>query len=299
MVGITRRLSYAKARDIDQIIKTGSLLSPRGKSYFDERTNTLIVVDVPRRISPLEKLITDLDSKTPQVMIEARIVLSARDFLQDLGIQWGFNYNQTGTSWNFPNHGDVTYALNLPRAASASRLGFNLFNKSGTFNLQLALDALESEGKSRVLSAPKVATQSNVKAEIEQGVQIPIATTTATEISVQYVSASLKLTVTPQITAEDTVIMDIIVENNRPSDTVKVNSIPGIDTQRATTRVMVEDGGTTVIGGIFQVSESHSDSGVPWLKHIPFFGWLFKSRNITTQNRELMIFITPKILRAS
>ena len=139
-----------------------------------------------------------------------------------------------------------------------------------------------------------------MKAEIEQGVQIPIANSTATTITVQFVSASLKLSVLPQITAEGTVIMDITVENNSPSDTIKgTQGAPGIDTQRATTKVMVEDGGTTVIGGIFQVKDSVGESGVPWLRKIPIFGWLFKSRNITTQNRELLIFITPKILGTS
>ena len=260
---------------------------------------------MPTKIEPLDKLLTALDEKTPQVMIEARIVLTARDFIQDLGIDWGFaldrNPPQAPFGPSFPNHGDVTYALHLPRAAVTNKLAFNLFNESGSFKLNVALDALETDGRSRTISAPKIATQNNVKAEIEQGVQIPYPTSTATEVNVQFISASLKLSVTPQITAEGTVIMEITVQNDTPSKTQVVTggtTIPGIDTQRATTKVMVEDGGTTVIGGIFSVSEANSESGVPWFRKIPFFGWLFKSRNISTQNRELLIFITPKIMRA-
>jgi type IV pilus assembly protein PilQ len=300
-VTITRRLSYAKAKDVDSVIKAGVLLSARGKSFFDDRTNTLIVTDVPTKVVPLDHLITDLDSRTPQVMIEARIVLTGRDFIQTLGINWGVLLNQTDTG---------TTSRTTVRAASGSTAsGTRSSARSiaaparstssaapGTFRLNILLDALETEGTTRTLSAPKIATQNNVKAEIEQGVQIPIQIATAVANNVQFVSASLRLSVTPQITAEGTVIMDITVENNSPSSTIVVQQIPGIDTQRATTKVMVEDGGTTVIGGIFQVKDSNTEEGWPWLRKIPVFGWLFKTRTVTTQNRELLIFITPKIL---
>jgi len=304
-VTITRRLSYAKAKDIDAVIKAGVLLSTRGKSFFDDRTNTLIVTDVPTKVVPLDHLITDLDSRTPQVMIEARIVLTGRDFIQNLGVNWGFlmDHNPPQNAWDhtFPNHGEGSVGVNttgdsMIRALTRGTGAFNLFNKSGSFRLNILLDALETDGTTRTLSAPKIATQNNVKAEIEQGVQIPIQIATAVANNVQFVSASLRLSVTPQITAEGTVIMDITVENNSPSSTIVVQQIPGIDTQRATTKVMVEDGGTTVIGGIFQVKDVKAEEGWPWLRKIPVFGWLFKTRQISTQNRELLIFITPKIL---
>lgn len=300
-VTITRRLSYAKAKDVDAVIKAGVLLSTRGKSFFDDRTNTLIVTDVPTKVVPLDHLITDLDSRTPQVMIEARIVLTGRDFIQTLGVNWGFLYDPTSTGTNFPHHGEGSMGVNatgdsIIRALTRGTGAFNLFNRSGTFRLNILLDALETEGTTRTLSAPKIATQNNVKAEIEQGVQIPIQIATAVANNVQFVSASLRLSVTPQITAEGTVIMDITVENNSPSTTIVVEQIPGIDTQRATTKVMVEDGGTTVIGGIFQVKDARTEEGWPWLRKIPIFGWLFKTRQVSTQNRELLIFITPKIL---
>lgn len=301
VVGITRRLSYAKAKDIESIIKTGALLSARGKSYYDDRTNTLIIADVPTRVMPLDKLITDLDAKTPQVMIEARMVITARSFLRDIGIRWGFDYTPTGSSsWNFPNHGFGFGNVNAPPASTAGTIGFDISNASGTFRLLLALDALENEGKSRVLSAPRIATQNNVKAEIEQGIQIPIAQTTSINSTITFVSATLKLTVTPQITAEDTVIMDIEVENNSLNQTFTAQEgIPAVDVQRAQTKVMVEDGGTTVIGGIFTVSDAKTETGIPWLRSIPIFGWLFKNQHVSIENRELMIFLTPKILRSS
>jgi type IV pilus assembly protein PilQ len=142
-----------------------------------------------------------------------------------------------------------------------------------------------------------VATQNNERAEIEQGVSIPAVNTTATEINVEFVSASLRLSVVPQITAEGTVILEIEVENNSPDFVNTSGDVPSINTQRAQTKVLVNDGGTTVIGGIFTVNEGQSEVGVPWFRKIPVFGWLFKTENITSENRELLIFITPKIVK--
>jgi len=166
-----------------------------------------------------------------------------------------------------------------------------------SFTLDVALNALETEGRGRILSSPKIATQNNERAEIEQGVRIPVVNTTATEINVEFVSASLRLAVTPQITAEGTVILDVQVENNSPDFVNSVGEVPAINTQRAQTKVLIADGGTTVIGGIFTVNEGQSETGVPWFRKIPVFGWLFKTRNITNENRELLIFITPKIMK--
>ena len=159
--------------------------------------------------------------------------------------------------------------------------------------------ALWDEGTGRVLSSPKIATQNNERAEIEQGVRIPIVNTTATEINVEFVSASLKMIVTPQITAEGTIILEVEVENNAPDFVNTAGGIPSINTQRAQTTVLISDGGTTVIGGIFTVNEGRSEQGVPWFRKLPVFGWLFKQQNITNTNRELLIFITPKIMRVA
>ncbi len=301
-VTVTRTLSYAKAKDVERVVREGGVLSPRGKVIIDERTNTLIVSDIPKRVEPIEALLGTLDTETPQVMIEARIVETSRQFVQDFGVVWGFSAiadasRGTSTPLSFPHNASVKYGLNLPGAGEASNLAFKFGNVLDSFTLDIALNALETEGRGRILSSPKIATQNNERAEIEQGVRIPVVNTTATEINVEFVSASLRLAVTPQITAEGTVILDVQVENNSPDFVNSVGDVPAINTQRAQTKVLIADGGTTVIGGIFTVNEGQSETGVPWFRKIPVFGWLFKTRNITNENRELLIFITPKIMK--
>jgi type IV pilus assembly protein PilQ len=302
-VTITRTLSYAKAKDVERVVREG-ILTPRGTVIVDERTNTLIIRDIPARIDPIDRLISTLDEETPQVMIEARIVEVSRDYEESFGIQWGFTADATpdlGTQTNlqFPHRASMNYELNLPRNANVNSLGFSFGNVLDSFTLDITLDALEIEGHARRLSTPKVATQNNQPAEIEQGTRIPIVTTTATEINVEFVAASLRLRVTPQITAEGTVIMEIEVENNSPDYVNTVGEVPSINTQRAQTTVLVSDGGTTVIGGIFAVSEGANEIGVPWFKDIPGLGWLFKSKEVISTNRELLIFLTPRIVRSA
>jgi len=303
-ITITRTLSYAKAKEVERVIRDGGVLTPRGRVIVDERTNTLIISDVPKKVDPLDTLISTLDSETPQVMIEARIVETSREFVQDFGVNWGFTAaadaaHGTATDLAFPHNASVKYGLNLPGAGSASNLAFSFGNVIDSFTLDIALNALETEGRGRILSSPKIATQNNERAEIEQGVRIPVVNTTATEINVEFVSASLRLAVTPQITAEGTIVLDIQVENNSPDFVNTVGDTPPINTQRATTKVLITDGGTAVIGGIFTVNEAQSETGVPWFRKIPVLGWLFKTRNITNENRELLIFITPKIMKLS
>ena len=301
-ITITRTLSYGKAKDVEKVIREGGILSARGKVMVDERTNALIISDIPKKIGPLDQLISNLDSETPQVMIEARIVQTSKSFSQDLGVVWGFAAiadasRGTDTNIAFPHNGSVKYDLNLPGAGTASNLAFKFGNILDSFTLDIALNDLETEGYGRVLSSPKIATQNNERAEIEQGVRIPIVSTTATEINVEFVSASLRLAVTPQITADGTVAMDVVVENNSPDFVNRVGDVPPINTQRAQTKILVADGGTAVIGGIFTVTEGTSEVGVPWFRKIPGLGWLFKTRNISNENRELLIFITPKIVK--
>lgn len=302
-ITITRTVSYAKADDVAKVIREGGILSTRGKVIVDKRTNALIISDIPKKLQPLDQLISTLDSETPQVMIEARIVESSKSFSQDLGIKWGFNAiadasRGTGTGLAFPANASAKYGLNLPGAGTASTLAFSFGNILDSFTLDIALSDLESEGRGRVLSSPKIATQNNERAEIEQGVRIPVVSTTATEIHVEFVSASLRLAVTPQITADGTVAMDVTVENNSPDFVVpSVGGVPPIKTQRAQTKILVADGGTAVIGGIFTINEGQSEVGVPWFRKIPGLGWLFKTRSITNENRELLIFLTPKIVK--
>jgi type IV pilus assembly protein PilQ len=301
-ITVTRTLSYAKADEVEKVIREGGVLSTRGKVIVDKRTNALIISDIPKKVQPLDQLISTLDSETPQVMIEARIVETSKSFSQDLGIRWGFaaiadSSRGTGTGLPFPANASARYGLNLPGAGTASTLAFSFGNIIDSFTLDIALSDLETEGQGRVLSSPKIATQNNERAEIEQGVRIPVVSTTATEINVEFVSASLRLAVTPQITADGTVAMDVVVENNTPDFVNRVGDVPPINTQRAQTKVLVADGGTAVIGGIFTVNEGRSEVGVPWFRKIPGLGWLFKTRNITNENRELLIFITPKIVK--
>jgi type IV pilus secretin PilQ/predicted competence protein len=297
-VTFTRKLSYAKSKDVVPIIK--KIMSKRGDVIMDDRTNTLIITDLQDRQEPISRLIDNLDEQTPQVTIEARIVETDREFERDLGITWGAhaiadNAHGTQLPWAFPHTGTVDWDVNTPAPASAGKLGVSFGNVLDTFRLNATLDAFELNGDVKVLSSPRIATQNNQKATIEQGTQIPVVSTTATQINVEFISASLKLEVTPQITREGTVIMDLKVDNSSPDFVNRVGDVPPILTERAQTQVLVKDGGTAVIGGIFKLNDSVTQAGVPGLQRIPGLGWLFRSKSINRKNTELLIFITPRI----
>ena len=299
-VTFTRKLSYAKAKDAVPIIK--KIMSKRGDVIMDDRTNTLIITDLANRQEPISRLIDNLDEQTPQVVIEARIVETDREFERDLGIIWGMRgsastANGTQTGWSFPHTGSIGYDVNLPSPATAGRLGISFGNVLDSFTLDAQLDAFELNGDVKVLSSPRIATQNNQKATIEQGTQIPVVSTTATQINVEFISASLKLEVTPQITREGTVIMDLKVDNSSPDFVNRVGDVPPILTERAQTQVLVADGGTAVIGGIFKLNDSVTQAGVPGLSKIPGLGWLFRSKSINRKNTELLIFVTPRITK--
>lgn len=303
-VTITRTLSYAKAKDVERVIRE-AIVSSKGRVIIDERTNTLIIRDIPDRVDAIDKLLTTLDAETPQVMIEARIVEVSRDYSYDLGIRWGATAaadteHGTQTNLDFPHNASGEWSLNLPRNPAAHSFSLSFGNVLDSLTLDVTLDALETEGHAKRLSSPKIATQNNEPAEIEQGVRFPIVNTTATEIRTEFVSASLRMRCTPQITAEGTVILDVEVANDSP-DFVDRSSdtVPAVNTQRATTKVLIADGGTTVIGGIYTVNEGQSTRGVPWFSKLPGLGWLFRSKSITNKNRELLIFITPRIIKAA
>jgi type IV pilus assembly protein PilQ len=269
----------------------------------------------------LEKLISVLDTPTPQVSIEARIVEATSTFIRNLGIQWGYKgivdpFYGNQTSIQFPNkmladgsmipQGIVTkgiggplggYAINLPAPAFNTALGFSFANVLDTFRLDVALSGLETSGNGRIISSPKVTTQNNQAAEIIQGRQIPVQTVANFTVTTRYVNAALELRATPQITAEGTIIMSIEIQNNAADFANLVNGIPPITTQSAKTTVMVPDGGTTVIGGIYRTEDSITRDRVPYLHSIPILGTLFRSFARTRQNRELLIFITPRIIK--
>jgi type IV pilus assembly protein PilQ len=311
---LTRSLSYAKAEDLRQLL-TQTVLSQRGSIQFDQRTNTLIINDLPERLERATGLISTLDRPEPQVEIEARIVQTSRDFARNLGVQWGVGARASQDLGNtlplsFPNQAavggrtgaasgpDGTQSMvNLGVSPATSAIGLALGSVNGAVNLDVALTALESTGQGRILSTPRVSTQNNIEAEITQGVQIPIQTVANNTVTVTFRDAALTLRVTPQITATNTVIMRISVENASPDFSRAINGIPPIDTQRALTQVLVGDGDTTVIGGIYVSREQASQDRTPGLHRIPLLGWLFQRNEFSDESRELLIFITPKIMR--
>ena len=294
------------------------------RSEPDVESQSRQVFDLPERLQTAQSLITTLVRPEPQVEVEARVVQTNRDFARAIGIQWGFNGransaigNTTGLA--FPNNGAIggrvggtqggidargnttqdnaATAVNLPAAAASSAIGLALGSINGAFNLDVALTALENSGKGRVLSTPRLTTQNNQPAEVAQGVQIPIQAVANNTVSVSFRDAVLQLKVTPQITQSNTVIMAITIENATPDFSRQVNGIPPIDTQRALTTVQVNDGATTVIGGIFVSQEQSSNDHTPVLNRVPLLKWLFQRNTLTDSSRELLIFITPRILR--
>jgi type IV pilus assembly protein PilQ len=311
---LTVPLSYAKAGDLVPIL-TRSALSARGEVQVDSRTNTLIVRDLSDRLTTAGELVKALDRPQPQVEIEARIVQSTRDFARSIGVQWGLNGRVDPALGNttplaFPNSGSLNGRLgtqpgssaptgvNLGLGAPTSAIGLALGAVNGALNLDVALQALERTGRGRLLSTPRVSTQNNVEAEMTQGVEIPIQTIANNTVTVSFKPAALTLRVTPQITAADTVIMRVFLENASPDFSRSVNGIPPIDTQRAQTTVLVADGETTVIGGIYLSREQTTEGRVPMLHRIPLLGWLFKRDELSDESRELLIFITPRITRS-
>jgi len=237
-------------------------------------------------------------------MIEARIIETTKRFNRTLGIQWGFNgvsspaYGNT-TGLQFPNQGSVDGSVNLLTGGSNGLLDISLGNVLGTFSIDATLQAAEDEGLINILSAPKVATLNNEQASIQSGLQIPIQTVANNTVSVQFVNATLRLDVTPHVTAEGTVLMDINIQKREPllAFTVVGATNAPIATKDARTRVIVRDGGTTVIGGIYKVTSDQGEDRVPGLANIPVLGHLFKNKRRSDENEELLIFITPRVIK--
>jgi type IV pilus assembly protein PilQ len=338
----TKPLSYAKARAIEPLVKRN--LSPRGDIVIDERTNTLIITDLPNYLTNVDALIQTLDTAIPGVEIEGRVVVTTRTFSRQLGIQWGFTgamnqqYGNT-TELVFPNSIEVGgqpigsdavdefktltpefggglrppqvdlrsvtdaqrgYAVNLPFAAAPTgAIGVSLGSITGAFSIDAALSAAEQRGHVRILSTPKIVTQNNKAATIRQGVQFPIQVVANNTVTIQFKDAVLELEVTPQITSAETIILDLKVNNDSLDFGRAVQGVPSVVTQSATTQVLVSDGSTTVIGGVFVNTEQKSDRYVPLLHRIPILGHLFKSGDTSSRNEELLIFITPRIRKGS
>ncbi len=312
-------VNYSKASDLKG--KITDLLSEGGKVQVDDRTNVIIIRDLRKNVEDVKALVAKLDSATPQVLIEARIVEVDTSFTRELGVQWGGSYKSEGstqfgatgiqdTSGAFipgqtlTNSKDFTastvppnYAVNLPAAVglgSGGGIAFGILSDS--VRLDLSLSALEASGKGKVVSSPRVVTIDNKEAMIEQGTQIPYSTVSASGTNVQFVDATLSLKVTPHITPEGSVIMKLEAKNDSPGET-GASGQPAINKKKATTEVLVRDGETAVIGGILQVTRKEDQQAVPWLSKIPILGFFFKHDTTQSSNRELLIFVTPKILK--
>ena len=304
---IVRRVSYAQAGQIASVLAGGgaaSIMSQRGSVVVDSRTNTLIIKELPTFIDAVIAIIEQLDIPEPQVMIEARIIETTKRFSRTLGVDWSFNGvadaahgNTTGLT--FPNNGEVNGGVQLLTGAQNGFLDISLGNVLNTFSLDAVLQAAETEGLINILSAPKITTLNNEQASIQSGLQIPIQTIANNTVSVQFVNATLRLDVTPHVTAEGTVLMDINIQKREPQlafAVVGASNAP-ISTKDAKTRVIVRDGGTTVIGGIYQVSSDQGEDRVPGLASIPILGHLFKNKRRDDENEELLIFITPRVVK--
>jgi len=301
---VLKPLSYAKASYVSGLLSNDSyLLSDRGTVTTDERTNTLIIRDVVDRVEGVLRLIESLDQPTPQVVIEGRIVETTRDFSRELGVSWGFDgvmnaQHGNDTGLDFPNSVEVSGDVELARG-NQGFLAFSFGDILNTFNLDFLLSAAETDGLLRIVSTPRVTTQNLMQASIRSGLQIPVQTIANNTVTVQYVDATLRLQVTPQITAEGTVNLEIDIKKQEAvlaAAVVGGNNVP-IFTRDAQTQLLVRDGGTTVIAGIYQINDQENENRIPGLYKIPLFGSLFKNKGTFKRHDELLIFITPRIVK--
>ena len=297
---VIKKLSYARAFEITPTLK--SIMSRRGDIVVDARTNTLIIREIPTFLPAVLQLIENLDTSTPQVMIESRIVETTKTLGRSLGINWGFNgvadvAHGNTTNLVFPNNVDGGFRVGLENGPviGAIRLG----NILDTFNLDISLTAAENQGLLKIISSPKLAALTNTAALIQSGVQIPVQTTVNNTTTVIYVDATLRLEVTPQITAEGTILLNVSVQKREPAVALNLalgQNVP-LTIREYRGQVLVRDGGTTVIGGIFQINDQDQNNMIPGLWKIPILGNLFRNKTRTEKHDELLIFITPRILR--
>jgi type IV pilus assembly protein PilQ len=317
-------VNYQKADDVRRLLvdEKQRLLSKRGSVVVDTRTNQLFVQDTTARLEEVRRLLQRIDIPVPQVMIEARIVEADDRFSQNLGARFGFaritngewlnagagstfgpgggggggnTITINGTTVTNPNF------VNLPAGGlggfSPATIGLTLFNSSVTRLLNLELSALEADGRGKIISSPRVITADKVKALIEQGTEIPYqAATSSGATQIQFRKAVLKLEVTPQITPEGAIFLDVKVNRDSPSSIATGGAGVAIDTKAVQTQVLVENGGTVVLGGIYEQTERTTTTKVPLLGDIPVVGWLFRNRTRISDRTELMIFITPRVV---
>jgi len=312
-------VNYAKAGEIEPTIKKS--LSLRGETVTDTRTNTLIIKDLARNVDEVVSLIKLLDKPIAQIMIEARIVEASLTFSRSLGVQWGGTSSSDASHGNplgisFPNSVGITggptmgttasgsgnYFVNMPAPAGAGTgggaIGFTFGSLSKSLNLDLVLSALESTGEGKVISTPRVSALDNKEAKIEQGSSIPFSTTSASGTQIQFIDAKLSLIVTPHATPDNKIFMKIQATKNAPDTSLLgASGQPSIAKNEATTEILLADGETAVIGGILVVDRSQAFTKVPFFGDLPLIGWLFKSKTTSENKKELIIFITPRVIR--
>ena len=319
VVTTTRVLSYAKATDLVPTLK--KFLSSRGDLLADSRSNTLIIRDVPGVLPVLDNLLRQLDRKSQQVEIEARVVAANRSFSREIGTQLGLGIGGSNGNWatggvgavgtspivHTPapplavgatptaTSGSVPLLTNLGAATPTSGLAYAFQNSQ--FAIDALITAAEERGVGKLISKPKVITQNNQKAIVKQGTKIPVQTIVNNTVSVQFVDAVLELDVVPQITADGTIYMDVDVKNDQIDQSIpRVQGIPAIDTQESNTKVLIADGGTVVIGGVIVTQQRTDVQQVPLLGSLPVIGNLFKHTTVSSTAQELLFFLTPRIL---
>jgi len=319
------QINYAKASDLAALLKSteNKLLSDRGSVSIDERTNTLLVQDTATKLSEIRELVSNLDIPVRQVLVESRIVIANNDFARDLGVKLGVSgFGTKGTRAGVVGGGlagdldassiagpfivtggegdNENLLVNLPQTLAAGSGGAVNFvlGKMGSYLLRLELSAMQQEGKGEIVSSPRVITSDQNEASIKQGVQIPYQEASSSgATSVSFKDAVLELKVTPHITPDDRIIMDLNVKKDNPDFTRAVLGVPPVDTRELTTSVLVDNGETVVLGGVFERTKSRNIGRVPFFGDLPYVGWAFKQEQVQDENSELLIFVTPKILK--
>ena len=313
LISTNIQINYAKAHEMAAILKNtdNSILTPRGTVAVDERTNTLLLRDTQVSIDEAKALVKALDIPIKQVLIESRMVTVRDNAGQQLGVRWGFSDKQDNNGVSGSLEGAETIAggvipslsdrlnVNLPVANPAGRIGLQVARLVDGTILDLELSALESENKGEIIASPRITVANQHEAYIEQGTEIPyVQSTSSGATSVEFKKAVLSLKVTPHVTPDNRIILDLVVTQDTRGDTVSTSTGPAvaIDTQEISTQVLVENGETIVLGGIFQQTTADDISKVPLLGDLPVIGNLFKNTSVRNEKRELLIFVTPKIL---
>ncbi|RDH83452.1 MAG: type IV pilus secretin PilQ [endosymbiont of Escarpia spicata] len=317
------QVNYAKAKDLATLLKSSEnrLLSERGNVTVDKRTNTLLLQDTAAKLEDIRRLLQRLDIPVRQVLIESRIVIANNDFAKDLGVRFGATFNATSGdsgglfAGGMPGHltpgagvtgienpagsGNESLIVNLPATAPSGALNL-LVGKVGSYLLQLEISAMQKEGKGEVISSPRVITSDQNKASIKQGVEIPYQEATSSgATSVSFKEAVLKLDVTPHITPDDRIRMDLAINKDSPDFSRSVLGVPPLDTRKIETTVLVDNGETVVLGGVFERTKTKNREQVPLFGDLPYVGALFRKNEQRDENKELLIFVTPKILKDS